>query len=133
MAHATLNDTLSFHKGSQQFCKAINGRRFYLGRDEAEAYRIWRKCKADFALGIDPRREDRCDSMTLRHGANLFLAAKEARLTAGEIKPKSFREYIGTCKRFVDFFGDRSAACRCTVNRKATPSTRGHVKSRCPA
>lgn len=58
-------DVLSFHKGSGQYCKTVNGRRYYLGRDHDEALWTWLRCKADFKIGIDPRRDERRDGLTL--------------------------------------------------------------------
>lgn len=104
---ATANLTmvkLSFHKGSGNYCKTVNGHRFYLGRDHDEALETWFKHKADFEAGIDPRkvkRQSTARQLTVVDGCNLFLHAKKS-----EVQPKTWDNLRDTARKVRDFFGE---------------------------
>jgi len=99
--------TLSFHAASGNFCKKVKGKRFYLGKVEHEALATWELHKESFLLGIDPRKEEKSTSkrLTLRDAVNAYLAAQESRVESGEIRERTFKDALGTCKRMVAHLG----------------------------
>ena len=99
--------SLSFHAGSGHFVKKVKGRRFYLGKDHDEALATWERYEDSFKLGIDPRKDERAGGarLSLADAVNLYLEAQESRVEAGEIRERTFKDAMQTCKRMVAFFG----------------------------
>lgn len=110
---ATVNDTdfpLRFHKPSGHYVKTVKGKRYYLGKDPDEAVAVWKRYKADFYLGIDPRKDPAASSLRLQDACNLFLESKDQRVKSGEMKRRSWLEYRDSYRRLIDHFGaDRDA------------------------
>ena len=85
---AAVNDKdfpLSFHKPSGHYVKTVKGKRYYLGKHPDEALATWKRYRADFYLGIDPRKDPTATSLRLQDACNLFLESKDRRIAAGEM------------------------------------------------
>ncbi len=95
---------LYFHKGTGQWCKTVSGRRFYFGKDKAEALQRWKIEGEDILAGRKPRRPTP-GGLTLREAANNFLAAKEAKRDAGELSHRHFDDLHRACALVIDHFG----------------------------
>lgn len=55
--------------------------------------------------GKEPPAVDVSGGCTLKQLVNDFLASKEAKLNAGELSPRSFRDYFKTCEGLIDQWG----------------------------
>ena len=103
MATANGSVKLAFHKASGNFCKTVNGKRFYLGKDRDEAIETWFKFKSDFEVGIDPRKVKRqiaTKRLTVRDGCNLFLNSRKS-----EIMHNTWQNLREQCYHIVALLG----------------------------
>ncbi len=109
---------LTVHPGGTwgRWCKKVNGRQHHFGpivpeaRDYGSAAAL-----AEFHRTIDciqagrkPRPKDD-DLITLRDAVNAFLSAKAAMRDTGELTPRSWTNYHGTCGRIVHVLGKHRA------------------------
>ncbi|MBX3412175.1 MAG: tyrosine-type recombinase/integrase [Pirellulales bacterium] len=93
-----------FAHATKRWAKKIRGKLVYFGPwdDPEGALAKYLEQKDDLHAGRVPRV---IDGTTIKDAVNAFLDVKEARLTNGELSPRSFRDYHATCARLVEFFG----------------------------
>ena len=91
-----------------RWAKKVRGKFCYFGKwaDDPKgeaAIRLWLDQKDDLLAGRTPRPKS--DGLTIRDLVNRFLTAKEQQRDAGDIAPRSFAEYLATCKMLTEAFG----------------------------
>lgn len=93
-----------------QWCKKIRGKLHYFGPwdDPEGALARYNAQKDDLHAGRTPRPD--ADAVTVGYLCNRFLAHKEALLNAGELSPRSWDDYKGTCKIIAAAFGKNRLA-----------------------
>ena len=99
---------LRIHKGTGYWCKKVHGRVHYFGKvaDDPKgqaALEEWTRVKDDLLAGREPR--EKTDALTVADLCNRFLAEKESKRDNGEIHPRTFWGYYGTCELVVEAFG----------------------------
>jgi integrase len=97
------------HQGSGQWAKKIRKRLVYFGswRQDPEgtaALELFNREWPHLKEGRTPPTVDVSNGCTLKMLVNDFLNSKRAKLDAGELSPRSFRDYYKTCANLVDFF-----------------------------
>lgn len=97
-----------FAHASGRWAKKVKGRFFYFGywRDDPKgekALELYESQRADLYAGRTPKTPS--DQLTLRELVNRFLTSKKRKLDTGELKERSFADYMRTSKLLVDFFG----------------------------
>jgi integrase len=92
---------------SGQWCKRIRQKTFYFGRweDPQSALDRYLQQKDDLFAGRQPKPS--ADGLTIMDLTSAFLQAKEAAVTAGELKAGSRLDYLATCKEVTLAFGKR--------------------------
>jgi integrase len=96
-----------FAHPSGQWAKKINGRLHYFGvwaDPEAALARLNREYPF-LKEGKTPPAVDVSSGCTLRQLVNDFLRSKEDKLKAGDLSPRTFRDYYKTCEGLNDQFG----------------------------
>jgi integrase len=96
-----------FAHPSGQWAKKINKRLHYFGvwaDPEAALARLNREYPY-LIQGKVPPAVDVSDGCTLRQLCNDFLRSKEEKVKAGDLSPRTFRDYYKTCERLIDHFG----------------------------
>ena len=119
-----------FPHANGQWAKKIKGRLCYFGpwADPEGAEANYLRDATDLQAGRTPRPSP--DAFTVADLCNAFLAAKEAKTEAGELAPKSFRDYLATAKKLTAAFGRTRpvadlAASDFTALRRQLARTRG--------
>ena len=95
-----------FAHPSGQWSKKIRGKLKYFGvwnDPEAALERLNREFPY-LSEGRTPPPVDTGDGCTLRNLANAFLRSKKRKLDAGELSPRSFRDYHQSCETVLTFF-----------------------------
>jgi integrase len=104
---------LWIHKGSRttpaRWAKRVRGRVHYFGHvaadpDGKKALDQWLDERDDLLAGRIPRKKSAL-GLTVNDLCNRFLTAKIHQRDAGEIKPRTFKEYKQTTDRIVELFG----------------------------
>jgi len=100
----------SKHPNRARWAKKVKGRLVYFGKvaDDPKgeaALDLWLDQKDDLLAGRTPR--DKSDSLTVHRLVDRFLKAKKAKVTSGELSPETWRDYYGTCKKIIRFFGKK--------------------------
>lgn len=91
---------LTLHK-TGQYCKKIQGRLFYFGKDRAEALRRYQEQATELHTG--PRHGKRQRGITLRDLANEFLGHQEGRVVSGEIRHRQYYDQRNYLRNFAEF------------------------------
>jgi integrase len=125
---------------SGQWAKKIRGRRYYFGvwSDPEGAERRYREQAEALHAGRKPRDAGPApDGATVKDAANIFLNHKKSLLDAGELSPRTWREYRDACDLLVSAFGkgrlladlgpDDFAALRGRMTRRWGPVRVGNV------
>lgn len=91
------------------WAKKVRGHLHYFGKvaDDPKgeaALAKWLDQKDDLLAGRTPRSTP-ADGLTVADLCNHFLTAKEQQRDAGDIQPRTFANYLGTCKFVVGSFG----------------------------
>jgi integrase len=91
-----------------RWAKKVRGKFCYFGKWTGDpkgeaAVKLWLDQKDDLLAGRTPRTST--DELTVRELCNRFLTAKQQQADAGDIRQRSFADYLGTCKTLVDAFG----------------------------
>ena len=97
-----------FPHASGYWAKKIRGKFHYFGKiaDDPKgeaALELWLDQKDDLLAGRVPRTAS--DTLTVATLCNCFMTSKEHQRDAGDIKPKTFGDYLATCKAVVSEFG----------------------------
>lgn len=138
---------LGVHKGSGYFVKKVAGRRYYFGKvaDDATgevAFGMWEAEKDDLLAGRDPReKKSEKASLNVENLCFRFLAAKEAERDGGDLTPRAWADYKGTCKEVAEALGRKRLVADLTPNdfrhlraKLQRPGTIGSAAySRCPS
>lgn len=130
-------DFALFPHASGRWCKKIMGRHHYFGKIEgdpkgAAAIQRYLAVKDDLHAGRTPRAPS--DGLTVHGLCNLFCAAKERQLDAGELARSTFADYVETCRRVITVLGKSRAVSdlrpedfaqlrQTWVKKKCAPST----------
>jgi integrase len=96
-----------FPHPSGQWAKKIRGRLHYFGvwRDPQAALDRLNREMPYLREGRTPPAVDVSNGCSLRTLCNAFLQAKEEQVAAGELSPRSFRDYFKTCEVLINQFG----------------------------
>lgn len=86
-----------------QWAKKICGRMHYFGKDATAAEAKYNTEKADLHAGRTPRLHP--DGITVMALANRFLSAKKAIVQSGELSPRTWSDYYGSCEYLVKKLG----------------------------
>lgn len=102
------NDFPLFPHRNGRWAKKVRGKFVYFGKwaDDPKgeaAINYFLDHKVEIMAGRTPRAST--DGLTVRDLCNHFLTAKEHQRDAGDITPRSFSDYLATCKTIVDSFG----------------------------
>jgi integrase len=94
-----------FPHATKRWAKKIRGKMHYFGPwdDWQGALKKYQEQRDDLHAGRTPRVA--ADGLTVEDLLNRFLAAKEMQRDAGEIAPRTWADYYGTCVRIRDAFG----------------------------
>jgi integrase len=95
-----------FAHPSGQWSKKIRGKLRYFGvwADPDAALEKLNREWPYLSEGRTPPPVDTGDGCTLRNLANAFLRSKKRKVDAGELSPRSFRDYFQTCEVVLTFF-----------------------------
>ena len=104
-----------FACGNGQWAKKVRGHRRYFGAwdDPDAALRKWLDSKDDLLAGRTPRKK--AGELTVKGLADRFLTAKNNRMAAGELNPRSYQDYVEICQRVADVFGKHRAVADLTA------------------
>lgn len=123
---------LTAHRGTGRWCKKIRGKIHYFGKldDPQAALELWLAQKDDLLAGRTPRTA--ADGLTLKELANRFLNAKDNLVTTGELSPRTWSDYHGTCRFIAKTLGPNTpvtalAPADFAKLRAAFAKTRGPV------
>lgn len=87
-----------------QWAKSIRGRKFYFGRDKAEAIERYLAEKDHLLAGrTPPTAAD--DEPTLLTLANMFAERSKRRVASGQMTERNMGEYFATIRRVIDLRG----------------------------
>ncbi|MSR59444.1 MAG: hypothetical protein EXS05_17675 [Planctomycetaceae bacterium] len=89
---------LFLHKGTGQFCKKVNGKHVYFGKDRTTALKKYRDL-------LEGKAVDKGGSVTLRDAINRYLTAKKSAAESGAITDRYFVAIHKTCGRVIRKFG----------------------------
>jgi integrase len=91
------------------WAKKIRGKMYYFGpwEDPAGALKKYNEQKDDLHAGRTPRSDAGPEALTVKDVVNAFLAAKEDKMTAGELSPRTFAKYKEVTDLLVSEFGKR--------------------------
>jgi integrase len=91
------------------WAKKIRGKMHYFGPwdDPEGALKKYEAEKDDLHAGRTPRLDTSPDALTVKDVCNVFLAAKEDKLDAGELSPRTFAKYKEVTDLLVSEFGKR--------------------------
>ncbi len=97
------------HQGSGQWAKKIRGRLIYFGsyrndREGVEALKTFNHEWPHVKEGRTPPPVDVSNGCTLKSLVNSFLESKEDQLNAGDLSPRTFRDYYKTCEGLITEF-----------------------------
>jgi integrase len=95
-----------FSHPSGQWAKKIKGKLYYFGvwaDPDAALVRLNRELPY-LKDGKKPPAVDVSSGCTLKQLCNAFLRSKDAKLQAGELSPRTFRDYYYTCERLLEHF-----------------------------
>jgi len=94
-----------FPHATRRWAKKIRGKHHYFGPWDCwqAALDKYQEQRDDLHAGRIPRTK--ADVLTVRDLCNRFLTAKENQQDAGDITPRTFADYLATCKLIVDSFG----------------------------
>ena len=98
------------HQGSGQWAKKIRRKLEYFGswhndRDGTTALQVFNREWPYLKDGRTAPPVDVSEGCTLRKLCNAFLRSKEAKQDAGELSPRTFRDYYKTCEGLLAHFG----------------------------
>lgn len=98
-----------FAHPSGQWAKKIKGRCVYFGSWRTDptgeaALKTFEREWPYLREGKIPPSIDVSDGLTMKELVNDFLATKEDKLNAGELSPRSFRDYYKTCDLLIEHF-----------------------------
>lgn len=103
------------HK-SGRWAKKIRGKTHYFGpwRDPHAALRRYLTDRDDLEAGRTPQPEDAgvSDALTVEQMVILYLDAKKLKVEAGEMSPRTWKEYESYGKRMIRVFGANTAVER---------------------
>jgi integrase len=96
-----------FPHANGSWAKKIRGKLRYFGgwSNPAAALALYEAQRADLEAGRTPRSTPADGALTMRILVNHFLTAKRQQLDLSEITPRTFRDYLATCRRMVTAFG----------------------------
>ena len=93
--------------GNGQWAKKIRGRTHFFGVWDApdDALEKYLDQRDELLAGRTPRPT--ADGFTVRDLCNHFMTAKAGQRDAGDITPRTFADYLASCKLIVDSFGEK--------------------------
>jgi integrase len=102
------------HKAGR-WAKKVKGKTVYFTswREDPKgvaALELWRDQKDDLLAGYDLEVKD--DTLTVEDLCFQFLAHKEHKRDNGELDPRTFRDYLDTCKNVAKVFGRKERVTR---------------------
>lgn len=95
---------LTYHAGSGQWCKKIQGKIHYFGVEPTKALKKYLDERDDLQAGR-VRRSDQDSVTTLKEVVNRFLTYKKALLDSQELSNRTFDEYFRSAELILPFFG----------------------------
>lgn len=103
MAQRKPKDCPLFLHRNGQWCRKVRGRFVYFGTDLAKALERWADEKDALLAGRKPKRHD--SRPTLSELANVFVAERERKVSAGELASRSVADDIRTLERLIRIVG----------------------------
>lgn len=99
---------------SGRWCHKVKKRFWYFGRVSEDpegkaALDLWLYQKDDILTGRRPRKPGEPERRAIGDLCNRFLAHKTTLLNAGELSPRTFQRYHGTCADIVRTLGKHTA------------------------
>jgi integrase len=88
---------------SGQWAKKIRGTTLYFGKDRDAALTKYLDERDDLHAGRRPRPDP--DAVTIKEVANAFLAAKQDKVDAGELSPRTWNDYKQATDQLVEHLG----------------------------
>jgi integrase len=96
------------HAATGQWCKKINGHRYYFGVDKDAALTEYLRVKDDREAGREPPLKDD-QRLTLKTLVNTFLTHKKSAVAIGELTQRTFNDYHTTCEGLLKALGKNTA------------------------
>ena len=121
---------LSIHKASGLYCKKVRGKVRYYGKviDDptgVAARAMWEAEKEDLLAGREPKpKAADANSLMLFDLCDRFITHKEKMRDLGELSPRSYADYFGTCAEVVAALG------RTRLVLDLTPADFRHLKEK---
>lgn len=103
-----------FRHRNGQWAKKILGRLHYFGTDADGALAKWLENKDSLLAGHGWRHTGK--ELTLKLLCNKFLTSKKALLDAGELSPRTWRDYFDCCETLLKTFGKECAVIDLTAD-----------------
>lgn len=97
-----------FRHATGQWAKKIRGRTHYFGTDQDAALKQYVADREDLEAGRVPQPAV-ADQVTVREMVNRFLSAKKAMRDNGELSPRTWSDYYGTCENLINTIGKNRA------------------------
>src|SRR5436190_12929157 len=91
--------------GNGQYCKKINGKHHYFGKDRAAALQKYLTEKDDLQAGRQPRQPG---ALCLADMVDQYLESASQRVELGKLSPLSFKDYHNVGKLMVKMLGENS-------------------------
>jgi hypothetical protein len=94
-----------------RYCKKVRGQMHYFKGSAEEALDEWNRTKEALLAGRLPEPKIQASHVSIKYLCNAFLAAKQQKLTSGELSSRSWISYHCTGQRLIRKLGsNRSAA-----------------------
>ena len=96
---------LFLHKASGQWCKQINGKRHYFGKDKQAALHRYLDERDHLSAGRVPPSRKGDDYVSVRFAINYILSAKRSLVEAGELSQRQWDDVKRAGEYCIDQFG----------------------------
>ncbi len=93
------------HKASGQWCKQINGRRYYFGTDKSAALDRYLDERDELLAGRRPKSRDTDEVVTVRYASNYILGQKRDLVDSGERSERQWQDLKRAAEICMDVFG----------------------------
>jgi integrase len=124
-----------FPHTTRRWAKKVKGKMRYFGpwEDWRGALDEWNRQRDDLLAGREPHKST--GDVTVKEAVDAFLESRENKMHAGELSPRTFRDYLDTGKRIGDQLGRTTPVSSLTPSHfkayaekiaKWSPVTRGN-------
>ena len=95
---------------SGNWCRKINGKIWYFGKDADKALRQYLNEVDDIRAGRNPRKQKSVEGVTIEDVCDDFLDYKQSQVDEGELSPRTLDDYKFAVDQLLNFFGDQTLA-----------------------